>query len=134
MAKKLTPIEIIDDTIAYYSEDINRRALNNNGILSCGYYLKEGKKVKKCAVGRCLKRGVAKKLEEDTKDIDSIIQNIIDDEVITWTDFKKKYQYPNIEFWSQLQELHDDCENWNKKGLSSLGKRRVIVMKRINWE
>lgn len=51
--EQLTAVEIINETVAYYSEDTSRRGITYTGFgdLKCVYITAGGQM---CAVGRCL--------------------------------------------------------------------------------
>ena len=129
--KLLTPEEIIDDMVAFYSKDINRRATttDKHGDYQCLYYMKEGRKVKMCAVGRCLKRGEAKNLSESC-----FWEESYESSGLEMKDFQPKYRFNNDRFWSKLQDLHDTDRYWDTKGLTAPGEDMVKIMKNTNWK
>jgi hypothetical protein len=114
----MTRVEIINDTVAYYSEDTSRRGLSPNGE-SCEYLTGEGKM---CAVGRCLLPSARKKVEAwvgaveiaknlGKRDLDSVLS--------------KKYTGHAEKFWAELQVLHDRSVYWDDKGITKEGELRV---------
>lgn len=124
----MTKEEILDETIAFYSEDPKRRAMIPVG--RCAYNTEDGRH---CAVGRCLKPSL---LEQGTKldgNHDSVyrfvqkqnsipigetvigIDNILDD----------KYKGHTLTFWSELQHIHDNNRHWSDSGLTEIGLERV---------
>lgn len=110
-----TKLEIIDETVAYYTEDVNRRAIS--GII-CEYLTEDGRM---CAVGRCM---IAPK--QEFKGVCSNIYTYENGEAETIEEpldnlLKKEYRGHNIDFWKDLQLLHDCNTNWNNYGLSSTG-------------
>lgn len=108
--------EIIDETVAYYSEDTSRRAMNVNGY--CEYETSDGRM---CAVGRCMKKKVRTDLPENCD-----IQSIRDTYYCALDKaFKKPYRGHSLDFWMDLQALHDYSDYWNKKGLTRKGKIEV---------
>lgn len=120
---KKTAIEIIDETVAYYSEDIKRRAkiFNPDGYGTiCQYYTKDGQM---CAVGRCLE-------EPEKFKGDGSSANQLNAEWELDTILKEEYRDQPISFWDKLQSLHDNDVHWDKEGLSKKGKSFVNVLKK----
>lgn len=120
---KKTAIEIIDETVAYYSEDTKRRAkiINPTGLgCGCQYYTAQGQM---CAVGRCLEEPEAFKgngSSVDELDADWELETIL----------KEEYRGHDVKLWDKLQSLHDNDVHWNKEGLSEKGKSYVNVLKK----
>ena len=135
--KILTPRQILNDTVVYYSEDTSRRALGATSCsLECKYWMKNPinkRKVKMCAVGRCLKKGIAKRVDEDSSIRDDSFKNLIESKKFNWMDFQPKYRYKNIKFWSMLQDLHDSNSYWDGFGLTKKGKNFMLKIRAIEW-
>lgn len=108
--KQLTKLEIIEETVKYYSEDVNRRAMNKEG--GCMYKNNEGEM---CAVGRCLIDAEEFARFEgwvDALDIEFNLESIL----------KDQYTGHTIDFWKDLQDLHDNPMNWNPDALTKEGR------------
>ena len=108
-------IEIIDETIKHIKN--NGRATIEDDPDSCMYFTENGNK---CAVGRCLinPENVQKKY------YGASIENIFPDGNFNLLDelFKSEYRGHEIEFWRNLQLLHDIKENWDENNnLSNFG-------------
>jgi hypothetical protein len=120
-----TKLEIIDETVAFYGEDPTRRSITPKR--GCRYLNETTGNM--CAVGRCLTKGGLdfvhgyegygimffpdKKSSNDINDL-----------------FKNEYKGHSIEFWDNLQTLHDRDGYWNVgKGLTKLGKEYVNSLK-----
>ncbi len=81
-----------------------------------------------CAVGRCFEDKWKRVdddfvLENNDADIESMyIKNGFDslDEML-----KPKYRGHEVEFWEELQRLHDNSCNWNSQGISNQGQVTV---------
>ena len=106
----MTKLEIIEETVKFYSEDTSRRALNEDGS-RCEYLTLDGKK---CAVGRCL--------DLDSEELLRLngmggVFNVYRKDLV----FKKEYKGHSVDFWASLQLLHDSESNWTSKGLSGYG-------------
>lgn len=110
-----TKIEIIEETVKYYSEDVSRRAVN----VLCEYLTDDGRM---CAVGRCL-YNVKQAMDEDVEDWST------HEEFFTPV-WKKGYAGHEKEFWVDLQNLHDVERYWNDKGLTDLGKNQLLTLKK----
>ena len=106
-----TKKEIILETANAYTS--NTRSVSYTG--QCAY--KSGEY--KCAVGRCL---LAKsKLFKKSNLIEPItnINGKVDNEL------KSEYRGHNIEFWQDVQALHDIRGYWDKNGIAEYGKLEV---------
>jgi len=105
--------KLIDETVAYYSEDVNRRAVDSD--CNCHYLDDRGMM---CAVGRCL---IDPSKEHSNTPASDIVK----------LTFKLKPQYRGFtsKLWLELQLLHDLDVCWTKDGLSDMGKMRVNDMK-----
>lgn len=137
--KKLTKIEIIDETVNYYSEDINRRSIKtitafDQTINTCVY---NGTNKTHCAVGRCLldkykKRG--SKLPGNDLDM-CVLTEILTGVEFDYFDYNidkilsPKYRGHDVNFWCSLQTLHDKEGNWSDSGLTERGKEYVNRLK-----
>lgn len=128
-----TKIEIIEETIIYYSEDPGRkRAVDEDNV--CVYFTNTedfAKSETMCAVGRCMNPKKAQEtgismgrnvfhLDIDLREahhctLDSIL--------------KEEYRGHEIKFWRELQSLHDFFGNWNANGLSEKGLTNVNALK-----
>lgn len=103
-----TKKEILEETIAAYTSET--RAYEDG----CKYLTSDGRM---CAVGRCCVRpsfdweGVVEhiRISGYRGDVESLL--------------KPEYQGHEIEFWKNLQILHDCSEHWTKDGLSEEGKK-----------
>jgi hypothetical protein len=126
----LTKLEILEETIAYYSEDVSRRAIYTEVITDgdedyeepqCYYESPDGKH---CAAGRMMTEEFlnSKYLIEGTS-----ITSLIDASSIPV--FKPEYQGHNNKFYTELQRLHDADHNWDSNGLTELGRQKVESIK-----
>lgn len=107
-----TKLEIINETVEYYSHP-NRRAQGKyNG---CEYITKDGRM---CAVGRCLKDpDKLRNLSPDADELD--LENLL----------KEEYLGHENEFWYDLQTLHDSSIHWKDNKLSAQGTKFVEFLK-----
>ena len=99
-------LEFLDETVAYYSEDVNRRATNVGG--SCFYLTEDGRK---CAIGRYIP---PKKYSSDFegRSVKGDIFNCL----------PKKIKELGEVFLIKVQTFHDGDENWDENGLTMFGK------------
>lgn len=106
-----TKKEIIDETVAYYCEDVTRRAIDLDSG-RCDYLTEDNKM---CAVGRCFeKEGLARysgQLEPFSLNMFKFL--------------KEEYRIELYDFWKHLQEFHDTPVYWDKEGLTEKGKAYV---------
>lgn len=119
-----TKIQIIDETVKYYST--HERGIKPNG--NCEYITPEGNM---CAVGRCLlKKELPRIIKTNIGPVSDLYDNYEND-----PPFKKNYQGHEEYFWSRLQTLHDYKDYWvrNKKGgwdLTEDGKNALAAIKK----
>lgn len=118
--KRLTKLEILNETVDFYSADPKRRSYCED--YGCTY---NGKNDTHCAVGRCLlpeyqKQGT--ELKGNTATIAVLEKsNGIDFDAL----LQEKYRGHEMGFWKRLQILHDESSNWNKSGISFEGELAV---------
>lgn len=115
---KTKRLEILEDTIKYYSEDITRRAVIND---NCQYITKDGKK---CAIGRLIPNDKIELVRDETGTVYSLIgklkyKGVLPEDIL----------YLGMEFLRDLQSLHDGNGYWDKNGLNEVGKNSVEIIK-----
>jgi len=131
--KRKTKKEIIDETVEVYSDPSKRGVhlvmAGDASYESCKYITSEGKM---CAVGRCMQEpkhapvasiyaiAVASRRGEGA--IDYAIDYIL----------KPEYRGHHIQFWTDLQRLHDDLPNFTANGWSDLGKLAIESLRK-SW-
>jgi len=120
MTQKEQMLELLNDTVAFYSADPNRRAMNGD---NCRYIADNGNK---CAFSRlCSNEGaeLLHKNQEGKKCSNALRDN----------EFKAKLglKYPELpaNFYIDLQALHDKNHNWAPLGLSTIGEEVVERIK-----
>jgi hypothetical protein len=122
----MTELELLEDTIKYYSENTERRCVN---VKSCYYSpitahkegISEG-----CAIGRHLDKDFALQIDkyDDDFDGDSGIIQVLS---VMLEEEENKSKFPdwmlkmNPNFLQDIQGLHDANSNWDKNGLSQEG-------------
>jgi hypothetical protein len=132
----MTKIEIIEETINFYSQDPSRRAVKtreDGSSYACLYVYKE----KRCALSRCMSPEFLEKYGEIINDTGSITEDLsrylseelhinLDDTLLP------KYRGHNEDFWSDIQAMHDIVENWDKNGLTDRGRKFVTNIKQTH--
>ena len=119
---KKTKIEIIDELVAYYSEDVTRRGIEDTG--GCTYWSEEmsnSGENKTCGVGYCLENAAEFQCITAGEDITL--------DTIDYAKFKKEYEKHNLEFWQDIQCLHDSSSYWNENGITRNGLDWVSHLK-----
>lgn len=101
--KRKTKLEIINETVEYYSADPSRRGTNGS---TCEYLTLFGQM---CAVGRCMINPKGK--EGGVTELGTGFQLML----------KKEYRGHSIDFWQDLQGFHDSSWYWDEKGLTRRG-------------
>jgi len=123
MRTKQEYLDLLDETVKYYSEDPSRRAARDlNGRNVCKYLTTDGRK---CAVGRCLETYDAS-IESWSVTNKSNYDFIVKEEY-----FFEKYRGFSRNFWSELQLLHDGKQYWTNKGLSEYGEKEVSRIRKL---
>jgi len=121
-----TKLEILNEIVNYYSEDTKRRAVEG---VSCVYITPDNRR---CAVGMCLTDPSLikgnKAINDDFFMLDED-ENQFKAEVLSL--FKPEYRINDINFWSNLQSLHDTKMYWDDKGLTSEGQMLYNQLKEI---
>lgn len=128
----MTKLEIIDETVKFYSEDINRRAIirgNTDGKPShkCVYLTPDQRM---CAFGRCMTIDSLKKAEEKGS-LNSTIDGLLSDLGLANVDdvLRAKYIGHSTSFWADVQILHDRDNHWDQNGLTKEGEKYVSNLK-----
>ena len=101
--KKLTKLEIIDETIDYYKT--HKRSITGNG--TCLYV---GIDNNRCAVSRCV---IEEKLNIFANHEGESIICVIHNEDNIDSLLKEEYHGHDITFWENMQELHDCDSYWD---------------------
>lgn len=120
----MTKLEIIEETVEYYSEDVSRRSTIENGSI-CRYINHKGQN---CAFSRILTeegKRVANEYEGD------VAISLLGKDVIKEKHFKDGYYHKPDLFYSDLQNLHDLSNYWDEDGLTKNGKLYVKELKEI---
>lgn len=120
----MTAKQIVDETVSYYSEDTSRRSFvtDEEGRDKCIYRTKDGRM---CAVGRCLTDEAAKEFGQVMEDASGLAALANPGEYSeSGLDplLRPQYHGHSLEFWCELQRLHDWGRNWSDDGISPEGK------------
>lgn len=112
-----TEKEIIEETIEVYSDPNNRALYYKYGgpeDATCVYLATNGNR---CAVGRCISKDKIKDLENVSRRISKLYQYSSEFQDA----LKPKYKGHSIQFWSNLQKLHDTHIYWSEDGITEKG-------------
>ncbi len=117
----MTKLEILNETVAFYSADVTRRSVIIGG--DCAY---NGDNGTHCAVGRCLLpkyHEMGDKLPENHWTINALV---IENECQSLDEMlQEQYRGHEVEFWRHLQILHDTVECWDASGITTFGELRT---------
>lgn len=104
----MTKIEIIDETVAFYSADPSRRAIKNT---TCMYSTGIGPEEKRCAFGRCMTEDAVNQHGDFQGSVHSLAREKapLDDLLLP------QYHGHDGDFWRRLQRLHDYPRYWDIK-------------------
>lgn len=122
--KTLSKLEIIEETVKYYSKNpLKRRGAkySNNSQVGCVYRTVRGTK---CAVGRC---GNSKFNFRFEGNVFSYAQQCISNLDIH---LFPRYRGHGLDFWNDIQDLHDVGDNWTDKNISEKGLKIVEFLKK----
>lgn len=117
----MTKKEFLEDTIAYYSEDVNRRCIKGTKCLYSPLNADKKGISKGCAIGRHLDEEL--QLTLDDADYTAVDGDEVFDSLPTWM------QDLGQDFLYDVQRLHDLKNYWSDKGLSSDGLKFVEITK-----
>jgi hypothetical protein len=117
-------LEIIEETIKYYSK--RKRTYDVDGE-SCVYYYRGAK----CAVGRCMINPKEAEKTYGGGTITWLINGMVRNNLAITVDdlLLEQYRGHEIEFWEELQSLHDYSTHWDNKKLSEEGLEYVENLK-----
>ena len=109
MSKQMKATDIIKETVAYYAKNKRAVDITETGE-SCRYNWGDGSH---CAVGRCLDKKY-QDMGEDMPGNDQRVGTLLDEFRVSSIDviLQEKYRGHSLDFWTELQELHDFGEFW----------------------
>jgi len=117
-----TKIQIIEETVEYYSADTSRRGVFGS---NCVYYAPRLNDEVMCAVGRCIKE--PKKLHGVFASITRLAEKVNEESLDNL--LKEEYRGHSKDFWQDLQGFHDTRENWNEHiGLTEEGETNLKLL------
>lgn len=120
----LSMVEIIEETVKFYGEDVNRRCFfGDSPDYGCVYTNIYGQH---CAIGRCL---TEEALEGDPdQHANANVGGVWKDMVSLDRDLLPQYRGHSMKFWSRLQHLHDCPKFWNSRGITEEGRSEALDM------
>ncbi len=144
-----TYLDIIEDTVEYYSTHNRGLFYRNNEPTGCAYINDKGDM---CAIGRYAKDPQA--LEDIAGDLSQICDWWLDpdddEDLNLYTEdyntllrseiLKEEVNHlGNYDFWNELQKFHDYKDNWyqNNKGgwsLTESGQKEYIDLLETDWD
>lgn len=119
-------LEILEETLHHYK-------WNDRGIRMGGYCVYETDDGSNCAVGRCISKDTLKKKHDCTlQDLTGSAGNLhvymgsgVDLEDI----LKDEYKGHHLNFWRDLQKLHDEDDFWSGRSITESGLAWAEVIK-----
>jgi hypothetical protein len=129
----LSKLEILNETASFYSEDVTRRATGRSD--DCVYVKQvEGKEDQYCAFSRCCTPMGRLALQAQCNESMGVIGAMSHlyqaghvsnpdsaDEIL-----EPRYRGHSINFWAEIQDVHDNSRNWNDDGLTEDGTKQVV--------
>ncbi len=113
----MTKKELLDSTIEYYSEDVNRRCTNGDACYYNPVSLGKEGISQGCAIGRWMLPSIRKRADGYGL-VHALPSHFIPDSLS---------KLP-MSYLADIQTLHDKGEFWNKSGLSKAGTRYVKTL------
>lgn len=115
-----TKAEIIIETVQHYNSKNTARKTETN---TCTYMNEAGAM---CAVGRCLTNEgmqIFKAFEDNNLDGNTSIESFVKAyDMDKFNDaLKEEYRGHDVDFWKNLQYLHDATNNWGENGITEYG-------------
>lgn len=127
-----TKTEILEETAAFYGEDVTRRAVRKPGAAntSCVYKTDDDRR---CAFSRCCTEEGVELLHEICNSgmgINGAISSLYKHRLILRSDdadalLKPQYQGHTLEFWNDVQDLHDVNNDWDCNGITPRGQDKL---------
>jgi len=113
----MTKLEIINETADFYN--LTNRGVKEGTRSACSYLTPEGLK---CAFGRCMTEKALNKYGTFHRWVVDLQYHISGDGIESLDGIlEPQYHGHEVEFWKDLQSLHDDPSHWIDKGLSYIG-------------
>ena len=123
----MTPLELLNDTIAYYSVNpAERRCISIYGACSYSPSTSHIPTSEGCAIGRHLDGDVKRKFDVSSYGSISMMSKYNKD---VFALAPQWMQDMDIHFLEDIQGLHDKSDYWNETGLNEMGKGRVKQIK-----
>lgn len=115
--EKLSKLEILNETIAFYNADVNRRSKTEEGY--CAF---NGKNGTHCAIGRCMIPEIRKQGEKLIGNGLNFQTVALKNKLTTDTILEERYRGHELAFWKKLQGLHDSNVFWDNAGITAEGE------------
>ncbi len=112
-----TMLETLNETAAAYTS--KTRAVDPRNTGPRYFVITSGRC---CAIGRCMTN------PEKHKNFTGGVARFGHLDLM----LKPAYRGFSIDFWLDIQDLHDWEDNWNEKGLTRSGKAKVIAIKKAH--
>ena len=116
----MTKVEIIQMMANHYNED--NRSVDSGDC----FYARDGKM---CAVGMCMTDEAIDEFGDFMGTIHKLNAKILTEENKSFDAiFKDEYKGHDLNFWEELQYLHDECMFWDECGLTLEGHDKVEAL------
>ena len=124
----MTELELLEDTIKYYSENTERRCSSEDGCYYSPITIGKEGISDGCAIGRHLDKEFALQIDKDYDELN--IKSLMKSKFIGNEDkFPDWMIKMKLDFLVSLQNLHDDNLYWDKNGLTQEGFEYVKEIK-----
>lgn len=132
MTPQKTKLQIIEELFDnYYVKDPSKRAAKGS---RCSYY--QESTGNKCAVGMCMLNDDTAKHYQNlcpTSNVHGVNIVLTDEEKLEFDDIiKEEYRGHDLDFWDEVQCLHDNNDYWTEYGLSEQGIDELRRLKETN--
>tara|TARA_Y100000114_G_scaffold86509_1_gene80033 strand:- start:454 stop:846 length:393 start_codon:yes stop_codon:yes gene_type:complete len=107
---------------------LNNRSTENHWFGDeCEYRMGDGRM---CAVGMCMNEPSLEEFgnsDGDVYELHKIVKNQRNEQGLDYL-LKEEYKGHPLEFWAELQRLHDNWHYWDEYGLNESGKRQANLI------
>jgi hypothetical protein len=125
---KTEMLKLLEDTIQFYSEDVSRRSVKDNGRGGHICYYSHNRK--KCAIGRLLTPEELEWWAQVAENKFAELENSSYRHMVEICGVPVNLQGFDPVFLTDLQSLHDNDRHWGENGLTEKGKEWVGEIKR----
>lgn len=111
---------IILETIEEYDDPSNRALYYSKGTHLDATCLYESSNGNRCAVGRCMTNRALERYAYSSRGFEHLTEGLMYDDLL-----REEYRGQTLQFWVDLQMLHDTHSHWSDTGITDKGIKFV---------